>query len=367
MVNLYVHKKEQFLANSKNGLVQIQSINHIEDTELTIRVSKLISSLSTQCEEEATSFDSCVKYSTYLQMHDQCNRSYNTKSLMRKMLDLDKTGVHSCPVSCTQVNIGMRLTPINWLDVLVTSKHLDKMLAPGYYMTIPSAISFTEMYEGYTLVSFIAELGGWVGLFLGVSLLVAVEFTSSKLCKLNENMYCKVFVSKCLTILKIACSMGVAFIFVKCCLKVIEGETSTDIYIENRLPNNSIALCSTKNVYNGSAYIGNSSSFWTNLTKVSNIIAQIVFVYETGELVTAFDSEFEQNFTNVFYTLNTPQFNTFIETCHTMDLKHWNRIKRMEVIAKKESRVYVHITGQLLRSGRQGFSFMNKETTNLNR
>ena len=86
-------------------------------------------------------------------------------------------------------------------------------------------------------------------------------------------------------------------------------------------------------------------------------------VLEDGNSITIFDSSQNQGSEYISYSINTPQFETFIETCHTLDLKHWNRIKRMEIIAKKELTIYVLITGQLLRPGRQGFSFMNKDTT----
>ena len=86
-------------------------------------------------------------------------------------------------------------------------------------------------------------------------------------------------------------------------------------------------------------------------------------ILEDGKSVTIYDSSYDQGSEYISFSINTPQFDTFIESCHTQDLKHWNRIKRMEVIAKKELTIYVHISGQLLRSGRQGFSFMNKDTT----
>ena len=369
---MYVHKKGQFLTDLKNELVQIQSIDYIENIELNIRVSKLISTPSTQCEDGVTEYDSCAEALTNLQFQDQCDldplllyQPNNAQSLMNKMLDLDKIGAQKCLLPCTQVDMGAKLNPVNWLDTFESSNHTDKMFTPGYYITIPSTVLYTEMQDHYTLITFIAEFGGWVGLFLGVSILGATEFIFSQMYKVSGNMSCKVCASKCLALLKFACTIGVAIILVKRFQKICGGEISTNIYFVNSFSSISISICSTTNMYRDTAYLGNSSSFWTNLTKIRDSIEQVVFQYENGELVTAYDSKLEKNFTNVMYTLKKPQFDTFIETCHTLDIKHWNRIKKMEVIAKKELTIYVHITGQLLRSGRQGFSFMNKDTTQL--
>ena len=369
-VKLYVHKKGQFLTDLKNELVQIQFIDYIENIELNIRVSKLISTPSTQCEDGVTEYDSCAEALTNLQFQDQCDldplllyQPNNAQSLMNKVLDLDKIGAQKCLLPCTQVDMGAKLNPVNWLDTFESSNHTDKMFTPGYYITIPSTVLYTEMQDHYTLITFIAEFGGWVGLFLGVSILGATEFIFSKMYKVSGNMTCKLCASKCLALLKFACTIGVAIILVKRFQKICGGEISTNIYFVNSLSSISISICSTTNMYRDTAYLGNSSSFWTNLTKISDSIEQVVFQYGNGELVTAYDSKLEKNFTNVMYTLKKPQFDTFIEICHTLDIKHWNRIKKMEVIAKKELTIYVHITGQLLRSGRQGFSFMNKDTT----
>ncbi len=62
-VYLYVHKKGQFLTDLRNGLLTLTSIDHIVDTEISIKVKKQFSTPSNQCMDEFYSFDKCVENS----------------------------------------------------------------------------------------------------------------------------------------------------------------------------------------------------------------------------------------------------------------------------------------------------------------
>ena len=295
--------------------------------------------------------------------------SFNSSRTTREALKLFRTSADNCLTPCTQVKVDIRLNPVNWLHVLVIPKHTEMTYTPGYVINIPSTIVYSEMQESYTLISFIAEFGGWVGLLLGISLLGSFEYLSSKL--LNGD-HKKCFL-RLIEILKLACMVGVLFVLFKSGQKYINEDTSTDINLETDLPKTSVSMCFVENLYSENtlntnySYIGNLSGFWSNLTKISDSIEQIDITYENGKLATAYGSKSNQSSENMIYSISTPQFETFVETCHTVDLKHWNRIKSVEVIAKKELRVFVHLTGQLLRPGRQGFSFINTDTVNLYR
>ena len=373
-VFLYVHKKGQFLTDLRNGLLNLPSIDHIVDTEISIKVKKQISTPSTQCMDEFYSFDSCVENSVNINMqkesypllwyqpHQSCNSS-------RETLKLFQTSGDNCLTPCTQVKVDIRLNPVNWLHVLVIPKHIEMTYTPGYVINIPSTIVYSEMQESYTLISFIAEFGGWVGLLLGISLLGSFEYLSSKLLT-GDPKSCFL---RLIAILKLACMVGVLFVLFKSGQKYINEDSSTDINLETDLPKTSVSMCFVENLYSENtlntnySYIGNLSGFWSNLTKISDSIEQIDITYENGKLATAYGSKSNQSSENMIYSISTPQFETFVETCHTVDLKHWNRIKSVEVIAKKELRVFVHLTGQLLRPGRQGFSFINTDTVRIYR
>jgi len=262
----------------------------------------------------------------------------------------------------------MVLNPVNWLNVFINPIKSNKQFTPGYWINIPSSVLYSEMNESYALISFIAEFGGWVGLLLGVSILGGFEFVENQICSMTCG-FRKVILSKSGLILRMACSLGVLIIVVQCGIKLLRTEKSMDVHIVENLSNLSISLCSVESIYkirpNDSIYyyMGNTTSFWNNITKLSDKLERMEIVLAEGNSVTIFNSSWDHGSEYILYSINTPQFDTFIETCHTLDLKHWNRIKRMGIIAKKELTTYIHITGQLLRSGRQGFSFINKDTT----
>ncbi len=298
------------------------------------------------------------------------NGSFCTNSArILEAMKIFQSSINSCVPPCTQVKVNMRLNPVNWLNVMTNSKISNNLFTPGYFIKIPSSVMYSEMKESYTWISFIAEFGGWVGLFLGFSILGTFEIVENKIFSSNAIRFKKA-VSKSGLILKMACSLGVLFIVTHCGLKLMRNEKSMDVKIVENLNDVSISLCSVENIYQGSLnntnyYMGNSTSFWNNIMQLCDKLEMMELVLEDGNVVTIYDISWNQSSEYISYSINTPQFDTFIETCHTLDLKHWNRIKRMEIEAKKELTIYVHITGQLLRSGRQGFSFMNKYTTTL--
>ena len=378
-VSLYVHKRGQLLLSDlRNELTEIENIEHIVEIELGVDVNKLISTPTTECAEDGETFDSCIE-TTMCQAQDQChihflnkpsNESFctNYTGILEDM-KIFQSSFESCLPPCTQVKVNMQLNPVNWLNVMTNSKISNNLFTPGYFLKIPSSVMYSEMNESYTWISFIAEFGGWVGLFLGLSILGGFEFVESQIFSSNAIRFKKA-VSKSGLILKMACSLGVLIIVTHCGLKLITNEKSMDVKIEENLNDISISLCSVENIYqvslnNTNYYMGNSTSFWNTITQLSNKLEMMELVLEDGNSVIIYDSSWDHGSEYILYSINTPQFDTFIETCHTLDLKLWNRIRRMEVMAKKELTIYVHITGQLLRSGRQGFSFMNKDTTTL--
>ena len=367
------------MTDLRNELIKIENIDYIVEIELDVTVSELISTPRTECAVQAETFDYCVE--NIIQM-DQCllniwnQPSVNYKSVCKnhsgilEVMNMIQTSSNRCVAPSKQVKVKMLFNPVNWLNV-INNPIKSNTFTPGYVIRIPSFVLYSEMTESYTLISFIAEFGGWVGLFLGVSILGGFEFVENQLCSSIHFRFTKKMFSKSGLILKMASSLGVLIIVVQCGFKLINTEKSTDVKIVEKFNNVSISLCSVENIYQirpndtNLYYMGNSTSFWNNITRLSNNLERIEFVLENGNSVTIYDSSWDNGSQYIQYSINTPKFDTFIETCHTLDLKHWNRIKKMEVFAKKELTIYIHITGQLLRSGRQGFSFINKDTTTI--
>ena len=376
-VYVYVHKRGHFLLTDlRNELIELENINHIVKIDLEVIVKKIISMPTTECTEDTQTFEHQLMDHYHISLRRElsnslfCNDSTLSTGLFKAMNEF-QTSSKICFPPCSQVKVKMVLNPVNWLNVLTNPITFNNLFIPGYVIEIPSSVLSSEIDKSYTLISFIAEFGGWVGLFLGVSILEGFEFVVSQISSSMTNRFTKEVLSKSGFIIKMACSLGVLIIVILCGFKLLRTKKSMDINMVENHNNVSISLCSFENIYQTGSndtnhyYVGNYSSFWNNITKLSNTFKSIKLVLENGNSVTIYDSSWNQGSEYILYSINTLQFDTFIETCHTLDLKNWNRIKKREVEAKKELTIYVHITGQLLRSGRQGFSFMNKDTFTL--
>ena len=233
----------------------------------------------------------------------------------------------------------------------------------AYYFNIQQEIIISQLRQSYSFVSFIADVGGWTGLFLGLSIVSFIKVLTETL-KLPKR-----FSTLTLRISLLVASVMIGMITIYCCLKLLDRKTGSKINIEPTINNLSLSLCSLENVFTNEVdkpgdildrYIGDNASFWNQNTKLQNKIRKMEIWFKNGERKVIFDAE--SNLTTHFseQSINIPFEGTFIETCHTFNLHYKNSIDRIEVRARKELVCYLHITGQLLHpDSRQGFSIMN--------
>lgn len=377
---MYVHKRGNLMTEMRNSLTEIPHVDHIVEASLQIDVHKRISTSATKCSELSETFDSCVESMIYQRHQDKCVFPFwnqiqssavcNVSGNNQLSLNIFQTSYHKCVPPCIQVKVEISNNPINWFSFLLMPRLRLKDVIPGYYMSIPASILKSEMQESYSAISFIAEFGGWVGLFLGISLLGL--FVNLKDC-ITKKLFEKV-ISRCFTFLQLVCTAGVLGILVSCSRKMIVKPTNLDVNIEENLPDIGVSFCSLENVYSiallqdtNFTYLGNLSSFWNDITKLSEKIDGIELTLGDESTVDIFDSRFSTSSSYIPCTINTPKYGTYIETCHTLDLSNWKNIKTVKVRANKALIVYVHLAGQLLRSRSQGFTFIKDTTVDIAR
>ena len=356
---MYIHKEAQFRSNLRNSLIEIPYVNYIMDTELDIQVNNLISTPHMECADENQKYDLCSEKLTSARLKkEQCHLPFmknaevaelcKTRENMEESLKIFQSIHLDCPLPCSQVKINIGLNPVDWLYILMNPKFPVNTVIPGYYIKMPRMVVVSGMQKSYSNISFIAEFGGWVGLFLGVSILEAVELLFRKY------MCSDINITISLLCIKIACTACLCFILFKCCEKIITGEKQLKVNIKNGLQNMSLSLCSMENVYKvphlgaSSTYLGHIPGFWSNATRLSNKVDNLMIELQNGDKVTIYNatqSEYSKYITN---SIRTPKYGTFIESCHTLNLKNWNQIKTMEVKAKKVLFIYVHITGRVV-------------------
>ena len=96
-----------------------------------------------------------------------------------------------CLPPCNQIKVTLTETPIDFAYNKINQNLPINTTVPGYYLKLPSRMLVSEMQESYTITSFIGELGGWVGLFMGVSLFGGFEICLS-LFKTSNKLYVKI-------------------------------------------------------------------------------------------------------------------------------------------------------------------------------
>ena len=148
------------------------------------------------------------------------------------------------------------------------------------------------------------------------------------------------------------------------CWSRINKEKALYTRIQENPENIFISFCSMENIYTlphidgNLTYLGNTSEFWNTETKLDQKLKRIYVNLRDGGKITVFD----ESTIRILYSVNIPRYGSFVETCHSWDIRDFNLVQSIEVLSKKSLTVYVHLTGQLFYPGRQGFSAVTSQT-----
>lgn len=148
------------------------------------------------------------------------------------------------------------------------------------------------------------------------------------------------------------------------CWSRINKEKALYTRIQENPENISISFCSMENIYTlphidgNLTYLGNTSEFWNTETKLKQKLKHIYVNLRDGGKITVFD----ESTIRILYSVNIPRYGSFVETCHSWDIRDFNLVQSIEVLSKKSLTVYVHLTGQLFYPGRQGLSAVTSQT-----
>ena len=190
---LYIHKKGEFLQSQlRNGIQEFDKINYISEINVDIIKTDRITSKYSKCTLEDGIYDDCVEaFMKKLQESGDNPGLLNCKANVSVIENIHE----ECLPPCNQIKVTLTETPIDFVYNKINHNLPINTTIPGYYLKLPSRMLVSEMQESYTITSFIGELGGWVGLFLGVSLFGGFEIflslfkTSNKLTVQIESMF----------------------------------------------------------------------------------------------------------------------------------------------------------------------------------
>ena len=307
--------------------------------QVHISVIRIASSLLFPCSAKGSNYDTCVQSATLKQLNNKCipvfmeinekvgnQRVCQNFNESQEALKIFQSISNTCIPSCAQVHVGIIKHPVNRLYIYVNGRPGD-LNHQAYYFFIPQGIPVTEFRESYSIISFVADVGGWMGLLIGISVVGSWTFLLG-IWNIRDQIK-----TRSLKVLLLLGWIMISIIIVQCCFKLAAKDTGSDINIESVYPNLSLSICSLENVYvpgfYNNKYIAEDTKFYQKIRKVK-------IWFKDGEIKTIFDNDLNLTSDVIKESINIPTDGTFIETCHTVDLNYNNPIDRIEITARRE-------------------------------
>ena len=217
------------------------------------------------------------------------------------------------------------------------------------FISFPTIVENVVAQEFYDWVSYIAELSGWVGLCLGLSVPGVFAIILSKI-KYR-------IISESFRKWSPYIAFGLIILFLRqacvCVDKLQNRPTVTHIAIDNPgtyLKEIAISICMSKQLYgyepiNGEYFLGNKASFWNTYSNISSMISDAALVQNLkSKLIwnsTTKGDSFELNYF-------PSDDGHSIDFCHTLSIPKFHTFKQLQFTVTDDVFFYIHHTGQLI-------------------
>lgn len=343
----------------RNGQINLDPhrINHI--VQVDISTNRIISTNELECQDEPFSFDECINNEILENLLYLCRLPFMSSYRNTSMCDSFEKGLEvyekynmdstDCNIPCYQIDVNVYKNPSrNIFSVVNPYVEIEKKTS--FMFLFPTTVTVSEMVENYDFISYFAELGGWSGLFIGVSLLSISFKVTHLLSKIKEkeiNMQKKVQ-----HIVTLVSGFMIIFVIYTSFTKFIASNTEQDISLKNDYGNISLSICHEDPIFLNGTYLGQSKEFWVKGSNFSTIIDKIEFIHINGSKEER--NESVNSNTKLHNILNSQKY---IEFCQTIDLE--NSVKVVRIRSLKEIFAYIHLNQQLLyRSGKTRITLM---------
>ena len=381
-VLIYFHNSGEFLRKKlRSEMNTFPSINYIMQVELEISVSKVLSMREIKCVEETYSYDSCILNSNLEAMREKCVPPFavinqtGVESLCtnftegEEALTVFQQSPQTCKPSCFETVVKLNMVPVDVLFPTLNPNSPSSTPFTGYLFRVPTKVVSSTIFGTYTIVSLIAEFGGWMGLLLGLSILGVMNHWWGKCDEKLE--FSKVLKITPKLLMYLVSLVFIGLVFGRALLRMLYKETGLDVNIEETNSDLSISFCSMESVYLNQTskdgkfelvYVGNSSSIWNTDMKLRSKIEFITAELRNGTIINIYKEQYNMS-QYILYSTNIPRLINYFENCHTLDLKFGVPVKKLSLVALKEFTIYVHKTGQLLNMDlRHGFNYVNSQS-----
>lgn len=225
----------------------------------------------------------------------------------------------------------------------------------GYYINLPKVITFRKVKHAYDAVSYIAEFGGWAGLFIGLSLASGILTLFKTIDKFPSlTFFSAANIKRIRNLINCACTLYLVYLVFSLTSKLLDYPTSTSITVEDTKLDFDLTFCTTKKirVMNKTAneevsfdslYTEEFYNYWNNITsKISNM-----------EFISSEKSWYPlSQYPDLITSINLPLTNGTLDFCHTIHLAGFTELKKIEINAIAEIKLFIHYPGQLIYSWR---------------
>ena len=355
MAFVYVHNGREILQKYlRNGLLPLvpQKINN--NINIDISIKEILNSDSTECDETPNHYDDCVMtevenllttctfpFLSKKNIESVC-RTFEDGKKALKVFNKEET---KCKFPCYQINVDYQLHPSR----LVFSKKNPNMIEtenPSFFFNFPSKVKVSRMSEDYGIISYIAEFGGWSGLFIGISLLTitteAIAFLNLK----NTNVGRQ---TRMVTILAFTILTGL--VIYTSVSKWLENDTGQDVSFTTNYSNTSFSICWEEPIfYNSSIYRGNDKEFWKIGSDIHTMLGMIEITFKNGSQTYWKNGDiFGENelLLGLLKVQNVLTNQMNIEFCQTLEIDY--NIKLIKITTYKEVFLYVHMNKQFFK------------------
>ena len=325
---------------------------------LEIRYQKMLATQLQECALPDLHYDECLKKEKKCALSSFCTLPFLTYGAKNNTCRNFSEGYKAytkykenenlnCKDPCSQVEVKVQLDELMPIHQFMNPKE-STASEPGYHFTIPTKIGVSEMVENYDLVSFVAEVGGWTGLFTGLSVFGILGVTLAQLAsttltclKKRENII------KSFIIILIMVCLG--FVVQSSVSKLVRNPVGTDISLQSKFKDLSVSICKEKSLNNLKITNASEDDLANSLSikdYLVDYIRTIELHYKDGSLESIFQNTWDEKGykkSRAFQLYHLLTDENTIEFCFSFDV---DGVKTVTIATNTELYFYIHYIGQ---------------------
>ena len=345
---------------------------------LEVKVHKLLPTPNLKCSQELSTYDECTQKETLELLDDFCMLPFVnplgesippctnfSQGYIAFKLFAEETA-SKCQLPCSQVEVKIKMNEVMPIFQIM-NPDVGDIADPGYQIEIPPTVGISEMVQNYDWVSYVAEIGGWTGLFTGLSVFGIVCMLYDWLSGLSNILGKKVFLLKVLvSVFSLVCLW---FVVQSSFTKLIRQPVGTDISIQSEYRDIQVSVCKEKPFDDSILNTNDIDKINTFLSINENLIKDvrdIKIFFKNGTVTKIFSNSWDKHGLKVFSNMKVYHIlESKIEYCISLDFED---ISRAEVTGRTEVFFYVNYKMQnLFLPGKERITALPSKSIEINK